>query len=267
MSSFYFINDRNESEGGFTIEQLQSMGIKPNTLVWCEGLENWQKAADVELLKPLFAKMPPPVPQLPPPVIKISVPPLIEPKIVPVVQKAAPVVQRVEPQKKGWFGRLNWLQKIGFFFLVFVGLYAVVATIAVLSNGNTSSYKYNGGTTIEGSNSGWTAAQNSVRENPAYYVAIDKKYNANELLGGISDGFIAVSNNSDFAFDRVVMRVYYIKSDGGVHSSTTVVARNIQGRSTVNEPFPNSGRGTSVRVKIQFIDCAALDIHQEYIVE
>jgi len=273
MQVFHIINAQNESEGGFTIEQLKALPIKPNTLVWYEGLGGWTKASELEVLKPLFAALPPPVPILPPPVpvlpppIKIEAPKIIEEKPAPVVEKPAPVVaQNAAPQKKRG---LNWLQWIGLIVLGAIGLYLsihIIAAIIYYSTGGSSGYS-SGSSSYSGGSSGYTSEQNAVRKNPISYLDIEKRFNTNKLLGGISDGFLSIYNKSNYAFDRVVLRVYYIKSDGGVHKSATVVARNIQGRGTVNEPFPNSDRGTSIRVKVQFVDCSALDIHQEYIVE
>ncbi len=113
----------------------------------------------------------------------------------------------------------------------------------------------------------YSLEEQNIRRNPINYINIKKKYNADKLFGGISDGLLSIKNESDFMFDRIVIKVYYIKTDGGVHKTATVVARNIQSQDRVHEPFPDSERGTSIYTKIQLIECSALDIHKEYIVE
>lgn len=47
------------------IEKLSSMGIKRDTLVWHEGLENWVSAGTLPELSWLFANVPPELPTRP----------------------------------------------------------------------------------------------------------------------------------------------------------------------------------------------------------
>jgi uncharacterized RDD family membrane protein YckC len=78
MSQIFHIIVNSKQEGPFTIEQLKSKGIKRESLVWTEGLDNWTKAEHVALLNDLLSSMPPPMPsneskannqQIPPPPI------------------------------------------------------------------------------------------------------------------------------------------------------------------------------------------------------
>jgi membrane protease subunit (stomatin/prohibitin family) len=52
--------------GPFPVEELRARAqagqLERSTLVWSEGMAQWQAAADVEELKPLFAAVPPPLP-------------------------------------------------------------------------------------------------------------------------------------------------------------------------------------------------------------
>jgi len=59
----YYINNGNENGGPFTIEELKSQHISTATLVWCNGMDEWKYAADIEELQPLFRTLPPPVKQ------------------------------------------------------------------------------------------------------------------------------------------------------------------------------------------------------------
>lgn len=62
----YYIGEGTEQRGPFTLDQLQAMSIRPETLVWHEGMTQWQPARTVAELAPLFvgAASPPPVPPL-----------------------------------------------------------------------------------------------------------------------------------------------------------------------------------------------------------
>jgi len=70
---FYYVGSNNEQVGPLSIDQLGSVGLKPDTLVWTVGLENWKPAKDVEELKSLMSKAPPPFAQaVPLPTVSFS---------------------------------------------------------------------------------------------------------------------------------------------------------------------------------------------------
>ena len=58
---FYYLDEK-EQKGPFCIDQLKTVGLKPDTLVWADGLENWKPVKDVEELKGLLKRTPPPPP-------------------------------------------------------------------------------------------------------------------------------------------------------------------------------------------------------------
>jgi GYF domain 2 len=58
---FYYLEGK-EQKGPFSIEELKAIGISPEILVWSEGMENWQKAKDVQELLDSLKKLPPPPP-------------------------------------------------------------------------------------------------------------------------------------------------------------------------------------------------------------
>lgn len=43
----YFAMIDGECRGPFTLEELHSSGVRPDTYVWCKGMEDWEKAEDV----------------------------------------------------------------------------------------------------------------------------------------------------------------------------------------------------------------------------
>lgn len=58
---FYYLDEK-EQKGPFNIDQLRTVGLKPDTLVWTDGFENWKPVREVEELKGLLKKTPPPPP-------------------------------------------------------------------------------------------------------------------------------------------------------------------------------------------------------------
>lgn len=58
---FYYLDEK-EQKGPFSINQLKTVGLKPDTLVWTDGFDNWKPVKDVEELKGLLKKTPPPPP-------------------------------------------------------------------------------------------------------------------------------------------------------------------------------------------------------------
>jgi len=58
MQKFY-IHLNNEQQGPFDLEELKSKNITPETLIWHEGMDNWQKANSIEALKDILKTVPP----------------------------------------------------------------------------------------------------------------------------------------------------------------------------------------------------------------
>ena len=57
----YFYSNGQDKEGPFTIEELKIEDIKPDTLIWHEGLEDWTPAIDIEEVKLILELNPPDV--------------------------------------------------------------------------------------------------------------------------------------------------------------------------------------------------------------
>ena len=70
----YFYSENDKQIGPVTFEDLKTKNINRNTMVWKEGMDNWQKAGEVKELASLFASVPPPLPQKEK---EVSPPPLI----------------------------------------------------------------------------------------------------------------------------------------------------------------------------------------------
>jgi TM2 domain-containing membrane protein YozV len=50
----YFLADGEQQKGPFEVGQLLSQGLRPNSMVWCAGMPQWDRADRVDELKSLF---------------------------------------------------------------------------------------------------------------------------------------------------------------------------------------------------------------------
>jgi TM2 domain-containing membrane protein YozV len=60
--NYYFADVNGTQQGPFPVDQLAAKGIRPETLVWAEGLPQWQRADSIPELQPLFQRTAPPPP-------------------------------------------------------------------------------------------------------------------------------------------------------------------------------------------------------------
>lgn len=60
----YYIVINNEQKGPFTIDELKEQNIELSTLVWNEGMENWEEAKNVAELRNIIRISPPPIPKI-----------------------------------------------------------------------------------------------------------------------------------------------------------------------------------------------------------
>jgi hypothetical protein len=57
----YFIHDGNQKTGPFSFDDLKIRGIEASTLIWFDGIDNWTEAINVQELKDIIIKSPPPL--------------------------------------------------------------------------------------------------------------------------------------------------------------------------------------------------------------
>lgn len=62
MQTDYYYLDGKDQKGPLTVEQLKTVGLKPDTLVWADSFDSWKQAKDVPELSSLLKKLPPPPP-------------------------------------------------------------------------------------------------------------------------------------------------------------------------------------------------------------
>jgi hypothetical protein len=74
MKEYYYSDGQNQL-GPFSLEILKEKKISKDTMVWCEGMVDWEKAGELEELKFLFLVTPPPIKKnTPPPLQKTENP-------------------------------------------------------------------------------------------------------------------------------------------------------------------------------------------------
>jgi GYF domain 2 len=75
VKKYYFVIN-NQQVGPFSVDLLKPGQISPHTLVWAEGMANWQEASHVSDFKSYFQQaIPPPIP-MSLPLVKPSPPPV-----------------------------------------------------------------------------------------------------------------------------------------------------------------------------------------------
>lgn len=58
MNSYFYLDSNNKQHGPIVVEKFAENGVTPSTLVWCNGMDNWQPADSVAELKEWFAQHP-----------------------------------------------------------------------------------------------------------------------------------------------------------------------------------------------------------------
>lgn len=60
MTFYFYLNARNEQKGPIAVDRFPQAGITPDTLVWTQGMETWERAAAVPELRQWFETHPTP---------------------------------------------------------------------------------------------------------------------------------------------------------------------------------------------------------------
>jgi hypothetical protein len=71
MNFYTIVNG--QQQGPFSLDELKEKGTQKDSLIWTEGMSDWQPAGDVSELKSIFDATPPPVPE------KNNIPPTMPP--------------------------------------------------------------------------------------------------------------------------------------------------------------------------------------------
>lgn len=69
MEQYFYLDSNNQRQGPVDADKLPDYGVKPSTLVWKTGMDDWAEAAKIPELADYFIKraesVPPPPPQQP----------------------------------------------------------------------------------------------------------------------------------------------------------------------------------------------------------
>ena len=84
MKQYYYVDGNNQQQGPIDAAQLPSFGVTAKTLVWCEGMANWQVAGEIPELASLFAAKQPEIP--------------VQPQMQPGTPAQPQMQQQVQPQ-------------------------------------------------------------------------------------------------------------------------------------------------------------------------
>lgn len=57
MNNYFYLDANGKQQGPIPSYKLIEKGVKPNTLVWCTGMSDWQRAQDVVELKSMLATL------------------------------------------------------------------------------------------------------------------------------------------------------------------------------------------------------------------
>ncbi|MDY4044172.1 MAG: CD225/dispanin family protein [Marinifilaceae bacterium] len=80
MADYFYLNAQNEQKGPIAAEDLIKNGVTKNTLVWKDGMSQWQPAGNVEELMEFFQPKQSQTP--PPPVPPVNAPQPPKPEIM-----------------------------------------------------------------------------------------------------------------------------------------------------------------------------------------
>mgnify|MGYP003357195400 FL=1 len=84
MKQYYYVDGNNQQQGPIDAAQLPSFGVTAKTLVWCEGMANWQVAGEIPELASFFAAKQPEIP--------------VQPQMQPGTPTQPQMQQQVQPQ-------------------------------------------------------------------------------------------------------------------------------------------------------------------------
>lgn len=230
----YFLHDGTNEKGPYSLEELAGQFITSKTKVWHEGLEEWITAGQIEELQSLIKHLPPPISGYPQ-----------SPSYFPEERKS---------YARYWWGTAIVLAVI----VIGVLIYKYSETSqAVASLQQDLEQKDNEAAERQRKNEELTAKNMAYRNNWEKYIGLVQGDYTYRELGGISGLDLTIKNNTEYRLARVEVQVAYIKTNGGLYKTETVLFENVKARSEMTLYAPDSDRGTSVEVRIKSISAPA----------
>lgn len=186
----YYIYDNNQQHGPYTMDQLRAMPLRPDMLMWYEGLAQWTRCDQVQELQGIFPPAPPTMSVQPAP------PPMVQP------QMAIPVMQIYPPpvKKKSVVGKV---------LATIVVLVVVVSMGALYMDSISSASSYGSGSSPQQTGKDLEAA------NPFDYLEVGATWEYDFLTKRRILADVTVINNAtETAYSGIVIKVQqYSDSD------------------------------------------------------
>lgn len=275
----YYIHDGQNQQGPFDLEQLKNAKISKDYMVWCEGMDTWKPAGDVEELKTLFIAVPPPLPK------NVNVPPPITPPLQPV-----PVAGKSKKKGLLWIilgaGLGTILVVALIIFLSFKSCNSSVEkglsidSTAVQSDSEGSGSQSEGTPGKEGSTNSSTtsssstdkkaleAAQKEEEQKAAYrknwrtHVYARANYESGPF-GIVINPTVTVTNSMPYYVNEVTVTLNYILSTGGVWKTEYVKFTGLGANRSSTKNAPPTDRGTSIQTRVSHISSSSLELYSD----
>lgn len=276
MRQFYIMNGQNQ-EGPFDIEQIKQHNIKKDTPIWYEGLENWTTAEKVEDLNSILTKNlnPPKFENLTD--ISSGIPPNF--KASGTTEEILQIDSQSNKKKLTSFEKINSKKKLiigasclcvfillGYAYEAVFGFSSfsnqeqlipcdtcAVASPDIVSDNITEEYP-------KDNNNNSLSKKNMAYRNNWYELITTQlgEYNYREI-GGIDPFVVQVTNDTEYKLDNVDVDIEYIKSNGEVYDTETLVFKNVSANSNLQLYSSGSERGTSARAQISNIGSSKMN--------
>ncbi len=271
MDKKFFTHSGQQQQGPFSIEELKNQTIQKSDMVWCEGMDKWQAAGEIDELKPLFPVEPPPLQNaVPPPLVITS---KNETGVKP------PLTADEKKRRKKLFIYIG----AGAGALLLLAL-SIILVAALSGNKNKdvvttqdmnakfdslkaitlkASQDPNGQKIGAVDDKNMTPEQKeealklTYKKNWKSYISARANYSSGPA-GGITNATVTLSNNMPYPLEQVTIWLNYIRIDGSTYKSEKIVFYNVPANRNETKPAPWSDKGKTVNTRISKITSKSL---------
>ncbi|MDO7876367.1 DUF4339 domain-containing protein [Hymenobacter sp. ASUV-10] len=275
----YYISNGQEPAGPFVLTDLTKHGLKPSSMIWHEGMPDWQPAIVVSEVHALLPKLPPPLRKSPPPIPQNSsahnsIPsaptyktPIYTP---PLTQKKSAVL----PDRKLWIIGGGTVAALVAFLLLTSGVLRtpsisyvepVTTTTQPFPSVDDAALQAQQAAEAEKARLAQVEIERKEqqrawnRQHFLEYLAVDMLPYTPGTFGGISNAYFQFNNKSGYRLRNNVIAVNYFKANGGLYTTRYVLMNRVDAHATVTWPIPNTDRGTRVYCSIHHIEAPGLE--------
>jgi hypothetical protein len=237
----YYIHKDGQQQGPYSINELKSIPIAPYTMVWHEGMDEWTKAKNVSDLKSILKVTPPPLKEVQPP---------------PIDSK-----NKVSDNSKKKSSAGKTLLKIVIVLLLIVAGF-VITTEVLRSNAHQERIRIESTVNNVIENKKEQKRRDKYRNNLGrYLIPTTNNYKKDLVFGGIWDLEIKLKNNTPYMMNKVAVKLFYIKADGGTYQTRRLFFNNVKPNQQIVLDAPNSEKGVEVRCQIDGLNSFTLGIN------